>query len=955
MKDKDKTKEQLIRELKELRQRVAELKGRESERDQPGYASDKTNAQLTAIIRAFDGFIYVCSRDYRIEFMNEWLIKRTGYDGTGELCHKILHERDSICPWCVNKRVFRGETVRWEIKSPKDERWYYVVNAPVYNRDGTLSKLALGLDITDQKSAEEILLRRTEEKYRELVENAGSIILRMDNAGNVTFFNEFAEHFFGFSEEEILGRNVVGAIVPEVESTGRDLKKMIEDIGFNPDLHVNNINENIRRNGERVWVAWTNKPIFDEDGRVREVLCIGNDITERKRAEESLEKSEKRYRELYRNLLDGSAVVNMEGSIIEFNPAFQKLLGYAAEEIYSLTYEAITPAKWHAMEKRILEEQVMERGYSDLYEKEYSKKDGTAFPVELRTYLVQDEAGSPQGFWAIVRDITERKRAEQALIQAEEKYRSIFENAVEGIFQVTPEGKFLSANPTLSKMCGFQSPDEMIATITDIGTQLYLNPEDRKKIKVLYEQVGVARNFETQLKRTDGERIWVSINARAVRDERGNMLFYEGTIEDITERKHAEQALRESEERFRKFAEEASFEGIVFHYDGKILDVNETLAKMSGYTRSELIGMDVLELVAPESRPVARTHLQSNQEEAYEVLAVRKDGAKVPVEIHAKLVPYLGKMVRAAAVRDITERKRFAKALQAANQQLMDIIEFLPDATLVIDLQGKVIAWNRAIEEMTGVKKEDILGKGDFAYAIPFYGEPRPILIDLVLKSSIEYADSYDFIERKGNELFAEVFAPNAFKGKGGYIWVTASPLYDREGKLIGAIESIRDISERKEIESALQLREKALEHKTHQLEEMNAALNVLLQKREDDQKELQESVLSNLKEMIVPYLEKVKRSQLTESQRTYIGILETHLNEVLSPFLKNISTKLTNLTPTEIQVASLVKDGKTSKEIAQLLGVAEKTVSGHRYNLRIKLGLKNEKINLRSHLLSLI
>jgi DNA-binding CsgD family transcriptional regulator len=253
------------------------------------------------------------------------------------------------------------------------------------------------------------------------------------------------------------------------------------------------------------------------------------------------------------------------------------------------------------------------------------------------------------------------------------------------------------------------------------------------------------------------------------------------------------------------------------------------------------------------------------------------------------------------------------------------------------------------------VMKKDILGKGDYSYAIPFYGEPRPILIDLVLKSSTEHVDSYDFIERKGHELFAEVFAPNAFKGKGAHIWVTASPLYDREGKLIGAIESIRDISGRKEIESALQLREKALEHKTHQLEEMNAALNVLLQKREDDQKELQESVISNLKEMVVPYLEKVKRSQLNESQRTYIGILETHLNEVLSPFLKNISTKLTNLTPTEIQVASLVKDGKTSKEIAQLLGVAEKTVSGHRYNLRIKLGLKKEKINLRSHLLSLI
>jgi PAS domain-containing protein len=108
---------------------------------------------------AFDGLIYVCSRDFRIEFMNAQLIARTGYDATGQLCYKVLHGRDSICPWCVNDRVFSGETVRWEIQSPKDDKWFYVVNTPVYNEVGEISKQSMIIDITERKLAEEALRR----------------------------------------------------------------------------------------------------------------------------------------------------------------------------------------------------------------------------------------------------------------------------------------------------------------------------------------------------------------------------------------------------------------------------------------------------------------------------------------------------------------------------------------------------------------------------------------------------------------------------------------------------------------------------------------------------------------------------------------------------------------------------------------------------------------------------
>ena len=124
-------------------------------------------ARLTAIIGASDGLIYICSKDFRVEFMNEKLIRRTGYDATGELCFKVLHDRDSVCTWCVNERVFKGETVRWELRSPKDDRWWYIINTPIYHTDGSISKHSMILDITERKNAEEEITRLN----RDLEEN----------------------------------------------------------------------------------------------------------------------------------------------------------------------------------------------------------------------------------------------------------------------------------------------------------------------------------------------------------------------------------------------------------------------------------------------------------------------------------------------------------------------------------------------------------------------------------------------------------------------------------------------------------------------------------------------------------------------------------------------------------------------------------------------------------------
>jgi signal transduction histidine kinase len=162
MKDEDKKKEQLLDEVVALRRTNAELEALETERDQMVTTLRQREERYRAIVRAFDGLVYICSEDHRIEFMNDEFVKRTGYDATGELCYRVLHDRDSICPWCVNEQVLKGETVRWELQSPKDNRWYYVVNTPIYNADGKVSKQAMILDITDRKKMEEALEKSAE-------------------------------------------------------------------------------------------------------------------------------------------------------------------------------------------------------------------------------------------------------------------------------------------------------------------------------------------------------------------------------------------------------------------------------------------------------------------------------------------------------------------------------------------------------------------------------------------------------------------------------------------------------------------------------------------------------------------------------------------------------------------------------------------------------------------------
>ncbi len=271
---------------------------------------------------------------------------------------------------------------------------------------------AIVSDITDRKRSEEAL-RESERKYRELVENANSIILRWTRQGHITFLNEFGQRFFGYKEDEILGRHVVGTIVPETERGGRDLHRLLDAIAADPVAYEQNVNENMRRNGERVWIAWTNKVARDSQGEVAEILSIGADITEYRRTTEALRRREEQFRLIMENLADLVALLDLEGRRLYNSPSYQSILGNPDKLRGSSSFDEIHPEDKELV-KRVFDETVR-TGIGKRLEYRLIDQDGNTRYVESQGSVIRDMEGHISQVLVVSRDVTNRRLAEEAI------------------------------------------------------------------------------------------------------------------------------------------------------------------------------------------------------------------------------------------------------------------------------------------------------------------------------------------------------------------------------------------------------------------------------------------------------------------------------------------------------------------------------------------------------------
>ena len=310
------------------------------------------------------------------------------------------------------------------------------------------------------------------------------------------------------------------------------------------------------------------------------IQMIVHDISERSQAEQALRESENKFRDLSEKSVVGVYLIQ-DWAFKYVNPKFAEIFAYPVEELLTTVgpQDVVYPEDWPMVRENI-RKRIAGETASIHSEFRLVRKDDQIRIVEVygsRTMYL----GRPALIGSLL-DVTQRKRSEELLRQAERKYRSIFENAVEGIFQTTPWGQIVAANPTHAKMLGYETPEEMIASLTDVAHQFYVDPSRRTEFMRILETEDVALGFECEFYKKDGTRIWVSLNARHVRDENNNTILYEGTIEDITEKKKVENQLRLLNEFNVAIIDHAPVAIFTLDREGNFKSINPALASLSG-------------------------------------------------------------------------------------------------------------------------------------------------------------------------------------------------------------------------------------------------------------------------------------------------------------------------------------------------------------------------------------
>lgn len=391
--------------------------------------------------------------------------------------------------------------------------------------------------MAEEISMREEALRASEEKYRELVQNANSIILRMNLDGTVTFFNEYAQNFFGYSEEEILGRRVIGTIVPESESAENDLSTLVEFVARHPELHTDQEHENIKKNGDRIFVMWANRALLDGEGKVCGILSIGTDISDHKRAEDALRQSEQEKAAILSSLRDVAVeYLDPQLRIIWANTATARVFNTESDNLKgNLCYEAI-----HGLFEPCDGCTAIKAARTgELHEGEVVRPDGRTWLVSSNP--IKDSSGNVTSVVHAAMNITTRKRMEEALRESEERYRGLVESQSDLVVRIDLERRHLFVNEAYCRAFGKRAGDLLGEKIDDL-----ILPEEQPRVSAVLQEIMELPNratIENRVSTIHGER-WFNWQISGIRNSEGAVVEIQGVARDITERKRVEEALR---------------------------------------------------------------------------------------------------------------------------------------------------------------------------------------------------------------------------------------------------------------------------------------------------------------------------------------------------------------------------------------------------------------------------
>ena len=642
-------------------------------------------------------------------------------------------------------------------------------------------------------------------------------------------YRKWAETALNQSEERF--RSVINQLPGTVWAVDRDLRFTLSQgaglakIGLTPDEAVGKtlyeffntsdpahpeISHHLRAlTGEPTMYDYTHEgisfrtylsPFYDAKGAIEGVTGLAFDITEQRRAEEALRESEKRYRNVVEDQTELISRFLPDGTHIFVNEAYCRYFGFTRNDILGHRFKPKIPSEDQERINQFFKSLTQDNPV-DTIEHRIIMPDGIIRWQRWIDRVIFDGSGTKTEYQSVGRDVTEIKEAEEERLKSERKFHLLFDNAILGIFQTTPGGTYIDVNPAFARIYGYHSPEEMKSAISDIQKQLYIHPEDRQTINDLLSTVGEIRNFETENRHRDGHSIWISINAKVVRDNNGEILAYEGTIEDITERKRAENALWGSEKQYRSLVDSAPIGIGISDLEGNILDSNPSMLRITGYSLEEFKKVNVRDTYAnPNDRQYLITRLKETGEiKDYEVQLKRKDGTLYYALLNSRIIEINEQKLVLTTTLDITERKHLEEKLLQSEAKHRILVETSPDILWEIDTQGNFVYLSPQIKEILGYSSEDLMGKSIFSILSP--------------ESVSESKDSLFTHIQTGKLLHTLELPARHCDGRRIIIEIRSAALFDHNGKVTGFRGIARDITERKRTEE--EFRESAKRYNT--------------------------------------------------------------------------------------------------------------------------------------------
>ena len=508
-----------------------------------------------------------------------------------------------------------------------------------------------------------------------------------------------------------------------------------------------------------------------------------------------------------------------------------------------------------------------------------------------------------------------------------------------GVSVSTLEGEILEVNTSLLKVFGYDSKEEFVSRNAGLH---WMNPKsDRRKFVKLIKKDKKVAFLRAPFKKKDGSVIWGSINAVLEYTENGPLVFT--AYQDITDHKKAEESLQALADIVREMPAGL----FIYQFEPPdrlvLLDGNRASEALTGIKLDDWRGKEFNE-IWPEARERGVTEAFLNVMRTGEMLETedlyykdnRLEGA-FNVRVFSIPENRMG-----VAFENITKRKQAEEDLRKSEQKARAILDQTFQFVGLLKTDGTLIEANQTALKFAGLDESEILGK-PFWETSWWSHSPE---LQQRLRKAIKRASSGEFDRFDAYHFSAD--------GTRHDVDCSIKPVFDEAGNVIFLIPEGYDVTDRKQAEMALKEKEAELSLKAKSLEDLVTTLRVLLKEREKDRADVEEKVLSNVKDLVLPYIERIKKTSLNSNQLSCIEILETNLEEIVSPFARKLSSRYLGLTPKEILVANLVKEGKTTKEIAEFMHLSPKTVEFHRDNIRDKLGIKKSKTNLRTCLLSM-